>query len=132
MLTYDPSLSQHVQRAYVTLVDVLPRKSTASLSQLPATGKRRSSLSTQLLEKNYLPINTVAPSRYVITYSHFVPSMSQNKKMFPKNFEVRGFCPTHNFRFPPEGFSQFFEFRAYFALGMGLFHLFYFRGLCSF
>jgi len=129
MYTYEPSLSQHVQRAYVTLADVLTRKSTASLSRLEATGERLPSLHRQFLEKNYLSINTMARGRYVNTYSHFAPSMSQNqKKFFPQNFEDRGFCPTQNFQFLPEGFCRFLDFRIHFDFRHGAFAHFYVQG----
>jgi hypothetical protein len=129
MLTYDPSLSQHMQRAYVTLVDVLTHKTTASLSRLRATAKHCRFSAHIVLGKNYLPINTVAPGRYVISYSQFVPSMGQNQNNFLHNFEARGFCPTQFLIFT-WAFADFWKLGPILTLDTGLSPILMFKGFC--
>jgi hypothetical protein len=90
-MTYDASLSQHVQLTCVTLAYVMPRKATASLCRLPARGERRSSLRTQFFRKK-LFTNKYGRTRLLRHHLlHSVPSISENKKI-PKLLRLGAFA----------------------------------------
>ena len=107
MLTYDPSLSQHVQRACVTLADVLPRKSTASLSRLPATGERLLSL-RNIFQKTLFTnkYGRTRPLRH-----HLLPRCtfdeSKSKKYFPKILRLGAFAQNNILDFYQRAFVHF-------------------------